>query len=152
MWYIFGLRWTQADGNESPDRVYKIAHAISDNCIDWQRDSRQTISDVRGADECQALPSVIYLDGMYHMYFCHREAHGFRDNPARGYRIGYAYSKDMNTWTRDDSSAGIEPSDDGWDSQMQCYPHVFNSNGTVYMLYNGNEFGRGGFGLAVLVA
>jgi hypothetical protein len=33
---------------------------------------------------------------------------------------------------------------------MQCYPHTFQSDGKVYMLYNGNEFGRFGFGLAVL--
>jgi hypothetical protein len=34
---------------------------------------------------------------------------------------------------------------------MQCYPHVFASDGKVYLLYNGNEFGRLGFGLAELV-
>jgi hypothetical protein len=33
---------------------------------------------------------------------------------------------------------------------MQCYPNVFQSDGRFYMLYNGNEFGRFGFGLAVL--
>ena len=33
---------------------------------------------------------------------------------------------------------------------MQCYPHVFECHGKVYLLYNGNEFGRTGFGLAVI--
>jgi hypothetical protein len=33
---------------------------------------------------------------------------------------------------------------------MQCYPHVFECDGKVYLLYNGNEFGRYGFGLAEL--
>jgi hypothetical protein len=33
---------------------------------------------------------------------------------------------------------------------MLCYPHVFELNAKVYMLYNGNEFGRYGFGLAEL--
>jgi hypothetical protein len=33
---------------------------------------------------------------------------------------------------------------------MQCYPHVFTCDDRVYMLYNGNEFGKFGFGLAEL--
>ena len=39
---------------------------------------------------------------------------------------------------------------DGWDSEMQCYPHVFWCGDTAFLLYNGNAFGRGGFGGAVL--
>ena len=56
----------------------------------------------------------------------------------------------MMRWTRDDSAAGIDVSDAGWDAGMLCYPHVFWHRDQVYMLYNGNAFGRGGFGLAVL--
>jgi hypothetical protein len=37
-----------------------------------------------------------------------------------------------------------------WDADMQCYPHAFECDGSVYLLYNGNEFGRYGFGLAKL--
>jgi hypothetical protein len=33
---------------------------------------------------------------------------------------------------------------------MLCYPHVFWCGEKVYMLYNGNAFGRHGFGVAVL--
>ncbi len=150
MWYIFGLRWVSELMNEPPDRVYKIAHAVSANGIDWVRDSKQLITDRLDADECQALPTVISIDGAYHMYFCYRHACGFRDDPSRGYRIGYAYSPDLKRWTRDDSLAGIDISPRGWDSEMQCYPHIFECGGDVYMLYNGNQFGRYGFGLAIL--
>jgi predicted GH43/DUF377 family glycosyl hydrolase len=101
-------------------------------------------------DECQALPTVFELDGKFHMYFCYRQAYGFRQNSRSAYRLGYAYSSDMKNWVRDDDNAGIAVADDGWDSQMQCYPHTFHMDGNVYMLYNGNEFGRTGFGLAVL--
>jgi hypothetical protein len=31
-----------------------------------------------------------------------------------------------------------------------CYPHLFTSNDKTYLAYNGNEFGRNGFGLAEL--
>jgi len=149
MWYIYGTKWKKYTESDPPDRVYKIAHAMSEDGINWRRDNRQIINDRLNADECQALPTVIYLNGTYHMHFCYRQAYGFRTQSSNAYRIGYAYSMDLINWTRDDSKAGIDISEDGWDSQMQCYPHVFQSGEKVYMLYNGNEFGRFGFGLAV---
>lgn len=149
MWYIYGTKWQKFSEAEPPDRVYKIAHATSHDGINWRRDGRQIISDRLNADECQALPTVFAADGIYHMYFCYRQAFGFRQDCSRAYRIGYAHSVDLENWVRDDSLAGIEPSNDGWDSQMQCYPHVFECDSIVYLLYNGNEFGRRGFGLAI---
>jgi len=150
MWYIFGQRWVRHNEVEAPDRVYKIAHAVSKDGVEWQRDGQTIVADRLNADECQALPTVIYLDGIYHMYFCYRAAHGFRSQSTAAYRIGHASSTDLLNWVRDDDSAGIDVSSEGWDSQMQCYPHVFECDDQVYMLYNGNEFGRHGFGLAVL--
>jgi hypothetical protein len=150
MWYIFGTKWQKFVETEAPDRVYKIAHATSTDGVNWQRDGRQIISDRLNPDECQALPTVICRDGVYHMYFCYRQAYGFRKDSSRGYRLGYACSTDLETWNRADSRAGIDVSEKGWDSQMQCYPHIFKCRGDVYLLYNGNEFGRYGFGLAVL--
>ena len=111
---------------------------------------RQIVPDRLNADEGQALPTVIRIDGRWHMYFCYREATDFRRNPQRAYRIGYAWSDDGNDWVRDDESAGIARPGTGWDSEMQCYPHVFECDGRIYMLYNGNAFGRYGFGIAVL--
>ena len=150
MWYIYGTEWKKFADAEPLDRVYKIAHATSSDGVNWRRDGRKIINDRLNADECQALPTVICLDGVYHMWFCYRQAQGFRQDSSRAYRIGYARSLDLENWDRDDSSAGIDVSAEGWDSQMQCYPHVFACNGATYLLYNGNEFGRHGFGLAVL--
>lgn len=150
MWYIYGTKWQLFDGNDQADRVYKIAHATSVDGLSWNRDGRQIVSDRLNENECQALPSVIFLDGKYHMYFCYREADGFRNVLNRGYRIGYATSIDLENWKRDDSKAGIDLSVEGWDSEMQCYPYIFDCDGQVFLLYNGNEFGRHGFGLAVL--
>jgi predicted GH43/DUF377 family glycosyl hydrolase len=151
MWYIFGTKWKSLMETEPPDRVYKIACATSTDAINWERDGKQIIPDRLGEDECQALPTVFHRYGMYHMYFCFRPCHGFREKGSNSYRLGYAYSPDLISWTRDDSQAGIDLSQDGWDSQMQCYPHVFACDDNVYLLYNGNEFGRFGFGLAELV-
>ncbi len=151
MWYIFGTAWAPAGPSEpGPARVYKIAHAESADGITWERDARCIISDRLGTDECQALPTVFACDGRWHMYFCYRYATDFRRNHARGYRLGYAWSTDLRRWTRDDAAAGIDVSADGWDSEMQCYPHLFRCGESVFLLYNGNAFGRTGFGVAVL--
>jgi hypothetical protein len=53
-------------------------------------------------------------------------------------------------WVRDDDRAGITVSDEGWDSEMVSYPHVFEMDGATYLAYLGNQVGKYGFGLAVL--
>ncbi len=151
MWYIFGERWIPyAEKDGLPSRVYKIAHASSDDGVSWHRESKKIIKDKLNSDECQAIPTVVNINKKYHMYFCYRQAINFRNNRERSYRIGYAYSDDLINWTRDDDNVGIDVSENDWDSEMICYPHVFHCDDHVYMLYNGNEFGRFGFGLAVL--
>ena len=45
---------------------------------------------------------------------------------------------------------GINVSGNGFDDTMICYPNVIVHNGKKYMVYNGNNFGYDGFGLAVL--
>ena len=151
MWYIFGQRWLEAKDNEPPARIYKIAHATSTDGINWNKEEgKQIISDILNADECQALPTVIKIGNRYHMYFCFRYATDFRKNPERGYRLGYAWSDDLINWKRDDENSGIKFSEAGWDSEMMCYPHIFDVDDKVYLLYNGNEFGKHGFGIAEL--
>lgn len=150
MWYIFGTQWTTFVEGQAPDRVYKIAHATSIDGINWEKEGRTIIKDRINKEECQALPSVIFHNGLYHMVFCYRHASGFRTDKEKGYRLGYAYSNDLINWIRDDDKIGIDLSVDDWDSDMMCYPHLFKVDNQVYLLYNGNEFGRTGFGLAIL--
>ena len=152
MWYIFGTGWKKFSMYAAPDRTYKIGHAVSSDGINWvKEEARQIIGDILGADESQALPTVIGIDGRYHMFFCYRQSFDFRKNRDHGYRIGHAWSDDLVNWTRDDENPLLDVTSGNWDSDMLCYPHVFECDGKVYLLYNGNEFGRYGFGLALLV-
>ena len=151
MWHIFGIGWKRFSVDAAPDRTYKIGHAASADGIYWvKEEGRQIISNRLGADESQALPTVINIAGRHHMFFCYRQSSNFRKNKDRGYRIGHAYSDDLVNWTRDDKNPLLDVTPGDWDSDMLCYPHVFECDGKVYLLYNGNEFGRYGFGLAVL--
>lgn len=149
MWYIFGRDWRRFQEAVEPERIYKIGHAVSDDSINWKRDRIQIIKDIV-PDESQALPCVVFYRNRYHMFFCYRYSYDFRKNKERSYRIGYACSDDLKNWERCDRKLNFNPPETGWDSQMQCYPNVFEMDGKLYMLYNGNEFGRYGFGLAKL--
>jgi predicted GH43/DUF377 family glycosyl hydrolase len=147
MFYIAGERWVRSREGKS-ESIYKIRMANSENGIDWERDGKNIIVPILEENECQAGPDVFFFEGRYHMYFSYRYGLDFRGND-RGYRLGYAHSADLENWTRDDKNAGIGLAESGWDSRDMHYPHVFELDDNLYMLYNGNEFGRYGFGLAV---
>jgi len=151
MWYIFGQKWKRYEPGGVPERIYKIGHATSTDGLEWHKDeAKQIIADSLGVDESQALPTVVEINGRHHMIFCYRESFDFRRNVARGYRLGHAWSDDLEAWVRDDAYLSLEAIPGEWDGEMQCYPNVFSCKGRIYLLYNGNEFGRHGFGLAVL--
>jgi predicted GH43/DUF377 family glycosyl hydrolase len=123
--------------------------ATSDDGINWRKLNKDLIESRIEEDEAQASPDVFYANGKYHMFFCYRYSSHFRGKQ-NGYRIGYASSTDLVNWVRDDTKAGIDVSEQGWDAEMISYPHVFELDGKTYMAYLGDQVGRYGFGLAVL--
>jgi predicted GH43/DUF377 family glycosyl hydrolase len=147
LWYVSGKKWLQTDGK--PEPVYKIRMASSEDGINWVKFGKDLIESKLGEHECQACPDVIFHDGKYHMFFSYRYSHNYKGKEG-GYRIGYASSVDMVNWNRRDEMAGMSVSEKGWDSEMVSYPHVFMLDGETYMLYQGNEMGRSGIGLAKL--
>jgi predicted GH43/DUF377 family glycosyl hydrolase len=149
-WYLFyiaGRLWKVVDGR--PEPVYKIRMATSADGICWTKLGRDLIESRVEPDEAQASPDVFFHNGRYHMFFCYRYSSHYRGREF-GYRIGYAHSTDLVRWTRDDGLAGIDISVQGWDAEMISYPHVFQTDGRIFMAYLGNEVGRHGFGLAEL--
>lgn len=148
-WYMSGTRW-EAIGDRV-ESFYHLKYAESEDGISWKRDGIVAI-DYKSCDEGGIVrPSVIKEGDRYRMWFSYRGGAGFREKRAQGYRIGYAESDDAVHWTRDDEQAGIDVSDEGWDSQMIAYPYVFEHGGDRYMFYNGNAFGQAGFGYATWV-
>ena len=135
MWYVAGIEWVTKDLPR-----YHIRYAESSDGIQWDRRGRVCI-DFRSSDEhALARPCVIKEEGLYKMWYAYKGS---------AYRIGYAESPDGLQWQRMDDEAGIEVSESGWDSEMIEYAFVFSHQGHRYMLYNGNDYGRTGIGLAV---
>lgn len=147
LWYVAGRSWL-ATGSR-PEPVYKLRMASSSNGIDWVKHGKDLIADRLGPEECQACADVIEHGGRFHMFYSYRQSQNYKVGEG-GYRIGYASSADLLEWQRADERAGLQTSAEGWDSEMVCYPHVFDMDGKTYMLYQGNQMGRTGFGLAVL--
>lgn len=148
LFYVAAKKWVVANGR--PEISHKIRVAISDDGLNWTKHGQDLIPDAWDKDESQASPDVFYANGKYHMFFCGWVPENFRQTKSR--KIGYASSEDLLNWTRDDTKAGIDVSigKDDFDNEMVAYPHVFELDGKVYMLYLGNEVGRYGFGLAEL--
>jgi hypothetical protein len=141
MWYLSGLGW--ADLARGVSASYDIRYADSVDGIRWERTGRVAIRLEPEGEFAIARPCVLRDNHGYAMWYCVR----LRDRP---YRLGFARSADGLLWERDDGIAGLEPSAEGWDSEMIAYPHVFDHGADRYMLYCGNGFGRTGFGCAVL--
>jgi hypothetical protein len=137
MWYVSGFKWEEEAGELHS--YYHIKYAESTDGIQWQRNGLVCI-DLLDGERNVSRPCVIKEDGLYRMWYS--------SNQGEGYRVGYAESADGYHWTRKDAEAGISLSPSGWDSKAMAYPYVFSHEGRKYMLYNGNEFGREGFGLA----
>lgn len=140
MWYGSTLTWN-AGNNEM---LHVIKYATSMDGEHWKREGLALPYALYKA-QAFSRPSVIRnADGIYEMWFSYRSGTGEK------YRIGYAKSSDGKKWRLCLVEAGIDVSDTGWDSEMIEYPFVFDHNGRRYMLYNGNGYGKTGFGLAVL--
>lgn len=149
-WYLFyiaGKKWLENEGK--PEPVYQIRMAISDDGKNWIKHDKNLIETKLEEDECQASPDVFFFNNKYHMFFSYRYSIGFRGRE-KGYRLGYASSDDLINWERDDEKVGIDVSEEGWDSEMISYSHIFELDGNIYMFYLGNSVGRFGFGAAIL--
>jgi hypothetical protein len=147
MWYLSGVGWEMHDNRAEP--LYNIRYAESDDGIEWRRMKRVCIDFKTPSEGGLASPCVIPSRSGYQMWYCYRNRANYRTETSSAYRIGYAESPDGLTWTRRDEVAGIDVSESGWDSEMTAYPHVFQHDGRLMLLYNGNGFGRSGFGLAI---
>ena len=137
MWYGSNLRW----GKDQKDMAHLIKYAESDDAIHWTRNGIIALQFKNELEYAMSRPCVIKEAGLYKMWYSFR---------GESYRIGYAESANGITWTRKDEDVGIDVSESGWDSQMVEYPFVFDHKGERYMLYNGNEYGKTGIGLAIL--
>jgi len=140
MWYGSNRSW--GEKQDSMDHIIKYAE--SSDGLNWTRTGIIALDHVYPEEYALSRPWVLKTEDIYEMWFSYRAG-----PEGKSYRIGYAESKDGIHFERKDAQAGINVSEEGWDSEMVCYPSVFEFKGKKLMLYNGNAYGKTGFGLAI---
>jgi hypothetical protein len=145
-WYNSGLEWYKNDSEQWIAR-YGVHYAESRDGVDWNFKPGLIIPFKDSQEHSFGRPTVIKQADTYHMWFSCRGSYGNSQ-----YRIGYAFSDDGISWSRNDELSGINISHnpEDFDSIAQSYPYPFEHKDTLYMLYNGNNYGATGVGYSVL--
>lgn len=139
LWYTSWTSW--GDATDDAPHHYLIKYAESDDGHHWRRNDLVSIGPAHPDEHSICSPSVLRIDGTYHMWFCSR---GDR------YRIHHAHSPDGITWTRTREPVAFATDTTGFDDLERAYPCVLRDGNRLLMLYSGNGYGRSGLGVATL--
>lgn len=140
MWYGSTVSWDAGNG----EMLHVIKYAESKDGHNWVKRDFPLPHQI-GVAQAFSRPSVIrFSDGKYRMWYSVRSGDG------TSYRIDSSFSEDGLVWQKQAKECSPGVSKTAWDSEMIEYPFVFRSNEKTYMLYNGNDYGKTGFGIAVL--
>jgi len=145
LWYVAGSEWIDLDGKSMP--VYDIRYAESKDGIHWPDEGEVQIAITEPDEHGFGRPCVIPKpDGGYRMFY------SVRRRSFGAYRLGYAESPDGHVWKRMDDKLNLDVTSGSFDSNAIMYAAPIEVDGKLYVFYNGNEFGRAGFAVAVLEA
>jgi hypothetical protein len=149
-WYLSCTEWKEVKGIMEPR--YHLKYAESTDGIAWTRKGTIAIDYKNDEEAGLVKASVIKENGIYKMWFSYRNFTDYRVDAKQSYRIGYAESNDGIKWNRKDNlmTMDISENSEDFDSLMLAYPHVLPINNQLHLFYNGNGFGKTGFGYAVL--
>lgn len=139
VWYTAGSKFQKVGASFHPS--YNIRFLESSDGFSFPK-AGNVVIDIEKDEYRVGKPFVYEKDNCLHMLFS-------KASQSTPYRIAYAWSKDNVHWHREDFDP-LPPSESGWDSLMICYPYVLEINGKWILFYNGNEFGKSGFGYALL--
>jgi hypothetical protein len=140
MWYGSHQAW----GPQGLEMFHVLKTASSRDGFRWVPDSKVALPLAGESDPAEfavSRPCVLRNRTGFAMWYARR-------NPS--YQIGFAFSNDGEAWTRTDDAVVFSGQRGFWESREQTYPCVFEHCGRQYMLYNGDGYGKTGFGLAIL--
>lgn len=140
MWYVAGDCHISAGGTTRP--TYNIRAIESDDGIAWPTKG-DVVVNLEIDEYGLGRPFVTKLDGQNRMFYSVR-------SHDQGYHLGQAVSVDGQIWVRRDDEVGIHISDFGWDSEMLIWASIISTEFGTYLFYNGNGYGKTGFGFAIL--
>jgi hypothetical protein len=140
MWFSSCVGW----GAGPRDHRFVINAAESSDGLTWRPTVHGALSLAGASDPLEtalARPTVLRHEDGFSMWYA-------RQCPQ--YRLGYAWSADGDQWERRDDAFRLEGPLGAWEQHEQTYPCAFTHQNRQYLLYNGDGYGRTGFGLALL--
>jgi len=140
VWYGGGNEFIK--GKEKTLPVYNIRYTESPDGIDFTKEG-EVIIDIEDDMYRVGRPYVIKHKEYYEMFY----GYSSEDCP---YRLTYATSEDGKNWTENRKFVELNYGKGEFDEFMSAYPSVIYYKNNYYMFYNGNFYGREGFGLAIL--
>lgn len=137
VWYSTIYDWKVINGIPYP--VYDIKYTESSDGIHFPEKGITVIQCAENEYRIGRPKVNKHPDGYYEMRYT-------SDTVEKEYKAGYAISQDGIKWKRCDEQRALYRSNEGFDSEMACYPVVLTTQYGKYMFYDGNGMGKTGFG------
>lgn len=147
MWYLADClqqsAWLISDtGKMQP--VYSERYLESDDLLNWEGAGEPVLRFESEDEHGLSIGSIWMEDSIYKCIYSIRTL-------SKGYRLGYAESRDGKHFLRKDEELNIDVTPGAFDSKMMCYAKIFSIKNKTYLFYSGNHYGMEGIGYAELV-
>ena len=135
MWYGSTVSWDAGNGEmlhvlKEKKSIDNISFHSTNSLIPYELGTAQAFS----------RPSIVEFKERNLMAYSFR---GAQDK----YKIGFVWLDDFSTATQLGGLTAFLPSDSEWENEMVEYPSLFVHHSKLFMLYNGNNYGKTGIGL-----
>jgi hypothetical protein len=143
MWYVAGGAWTTVD--DKPVPVYDIRYAESTDGIRWPATGTPVLRAQEPSEHGLGRPWLV-RDGDGERLLV-----SVRDRARGAYRLGCAVRGVDGGYVRRDELVGLASEPGAFDDAARMYLALVETDAGVIGLYNGNDFGAAGIGVARLL-
>lgn len=137
VWYGTTLSWDGGNG----EMIHILKEKISRDCVRFESTNR-VVEWKMGESQAFSRPAILQIHDHFLM------AYSVRGNKTK-YRIGFGLIEDNSSIVK--QMCTFYASTSKWESEMVEYPYLVSHGDSIFMFYNGNDYGRSGIGLAQLV-
>ena len=124
---------------------YSFQRAISADGLRWQNCGVPEGLEIH--DDFAAIRATgFYAQDKWNFCYCARRVSAFRDDRDAAYHLVFMHSDDGIKWQKSRQENIFMPSD--FAQIMQAYPYIYRAADKIFMLYNGDNFGRAGILIA----
>jgi hypothetical protein len=139
MWYVGGENWITLPNKRVP--TYSIYNLFSDSVYEWNVPPIQKVSPSLPSEIGFGRPWLLERNGVATLLYSIRSIDD-------AYKIGWATVGANGQVQRVDTEIGLNTSSGMWDSEQTAFVSILNDGCEPLAFFNGNDFGRTGFGIA----